>query len=116
LLISHDTALSHRSLLHIKSLLSGVFTYAKRTGVLDSINPMRDVSVPKGTPGKDTYAYSLEEIRTMIRILPEPARTIVTVAAFTGVRKPCHSRHSPSASRLRRTVAWMARFSPWSRD
>ena len=84
--ISHDTALSHRSLLHIKSLLSGVFTYAKRTGVLDSINPMRDVSVPKGTPGKDTYAYSLEEIRTMIRILPEPARTIVTVAAFTGVR------------------------------
>jgi integrase len=85
-LIAHETGLSHRSLLHIKSFLSGVFTYAKRTGVLDSINPMRDVSVPKGARGKETYAYSLEEIQTMIRVLPEPARTIVTVAAFTGLR------------------------------
>ena len=84
--IAHDTKLSHRSLLHIKSLLSGVFTYAKRIGVLDGVNPMRDVSVPKGKPGKETYAYSLEEIRTMIRVLPEPARTIVAVAAFTGLR------------------------------
>jgi integrase len=84
--IAHDTKLSHRSLLHIKSLLSGVFTYAKRIGVLDGANPMRDVSVPKGTPGKETYAYSLEEIQKMIRVLPEPARTIVAVAAFTGLR------------------------------
>jgi len=84
-LISHDTKLSHRSLLHIKSFLSGVFTYAKSTGVLDGINPMRDVSVPKGTPGKETYAYSLEEIQTMIRLVPEPGRTAVSVAAFTGL-------------------------------
>ena len=83
--ISHDTKLSHRSLLHIKSFLSGVFTYAKRTGVLDGINPMRDVSVPKGTSGKETYAYSLEEIQTMIRLVPEPCRTAVSVAAFTGL-------------------------------
>ena len=85
-LIAHDTKLSHCSLLHIKSFLSGVFTYAKRIGVLDGINPMRDVSVPKGTPGKKTYAYSLEEIQGMIRVLPEPARTIVAVAALTGLR------------------------------
>ncbi len=84
-LISHDTKLSHRSLIHIKSFLSGVFTYAKRTGVLDGINPMRDVSVPKGTSGKETYAYSLEEIQTMVRLLPEPARTAISVAAFTGL-------------------------------
>ena len=79
------TTLSHCSLLHIKSFVTGVFTYAKRTGLLDGVNPMRDVSVPKGARGGKTYAYSLEEIRTMIRILAEPAPTIVAVAAFTGL-------------------------------
>jgi integrase len=83
-LISQETGLSHRSLLHIKHFLSGVFTYAKRTGILD-INPMKDVSVPKGAPGTETYAYSLEEIQKMIRVLEEPARTAVLVAAFTGL-------------------------------
>jgi integrase len=80
------TTLSHCSLLHIKSFVTGVFTYAKRTGLLDGVNPMRDVSVPKGARGGKTYAYSLEEIQTMIRILAEPARTIVAVAAFTSLR------------------------------
>jgi integrase len=84
--IAHDTKLSHRSLLHIKSFLSGVFTYGKRIGVLDGVNPIRDVSVPRGMRGKETYAYSLEEIQKMIPVLPEPARTIVAVAAFTGLR------------------------------
>jgi integrase len=41
--------------------------------------------VPKGTPGKETYAYSLEEIQKMIGALDEPARTAVLVAAFTGL-------------------------------
>src|SRR5208283_6043440 len=31
-------------------------------------------------------AYSLEEIKAMVPVLPEPARTIVIVAAFTGLR------------------------------
>jgi integrase len=43
------------------------------------------VRVPEGMPGKETYAYSLEEIQTMIHLLPEPARTAVSVAAFTGL-------------------------------
>jgi integrase len=84
--ISQETGLSHLSLLHIKNFLSGVFTYAKRMGVLDGItNPVTDVSVPKGAPENETYAYSLEEIQTMIRVLEEPARTAVLVAAFTGL-------------------------------
>jgi len=83
--ISQETGLSHLSLLHIKNFLSGVFTYAKRMGILDGINPVTDVSVPKGAPGNETYAYSLEEIQTMIRVLEEPARTAVLVVAFTGL-------------------------------
>ena len=36
---------------------------------------------------EDTYAYSLAEIKSMLEVLPEPARTIVLAAAFTGMRK-----------------------------
>jgi integrase len=83
--ISQETGLSHLSLLHIKNFLSGVFTYAKRIGILDGTNPLTSVSVPKGALGNETYAYSLEEIQTMIRVLEEPARIAILVAAFTGL-------------------------------
>jgi integrase len=42
---------------------------------------------PKNLPEADTYAYSLSEIKSMLAVLPEPARTIVLTAAFTGLRK-----------------------------
>lgn len=48
---------------------------------------MRDVVLPKGKPAGQTHAYSLEEIARMLDALPEPAATIIAVAAFTGVRK-----------------------------
>lgn len=42
--------------------VSGIFRYAKRQGVINSENPMRDVVLPKGEPAGETYAYSLEEM------------------------------------------------------
>ncbi len=49
---------------------------------------MRDTTVPagNGSAKQDTHAYSLEEIQTMLRTLPEPARTVVLTAALTGLR------------------------------
>lgn len=67
--------------------MSGVFRYAKRLGVINSENPMRDVVIPKAKTAGDTYAYSLEEILQMLNVLPEPAATIVAAASFTGARK-----------------------------
>jgi integrase len=72
---------------HIKAFLSVVFRYAKRQGVINTENPMRDVVLPKVRPGGETYAYSLEEIRLGLAVLPEPAVTIVATAAYTGVRE-----------------------------
>ena len=83
--MEHD--LTSTTLAHIKAFLSGIFRYAKRQGVINSENPMRDVVLPKGKPSGETHAYSLEEIMQMLDVLPEPAATIVAVAAFTGVRK-----------------------------
>lgn len=48
---------------------------------------MDGVSIPRGNPGRETGAYSLEEVQAMLKILPEPARTAVAVAAFTGLRR-----------------------------
>jgi integrase len=85
--IANETELAHTSLKHIKHFLTGVFTFAKQQGVIDGENPMRDVAIPKGGESEGTYAYSLEEILAMIEVLPEPAKTVVATAAFTGLRR-----------------------------
>lgn len=81
----HD--LGVRTIAHIKHLISGIFRYAIRTGFLNGANPVRDASLPKAKPPSDTYAYSLDEITKMIELLPDPVRTIIAVAAFTGLRR-----------------------------
>jgi integrase len=85
--IGRQTILTRSTLARIKSLLSGVFNHAKRIGVFDGVNPIQDVSIPKGRPSSETYACSLEEIATIVSKLPQPAATIVATAAFTGMRK-----------------------------
>jgi integrase len=85
--IAREHSLTSTTLAHIKAFLSGTFRYAKRQGVINSENPVRDVALPKGKPAGETHAYSLEEIAQMFKVLPEPASTIAAVAAFTGIRK-----------------------------
>ena len=85
--IAKEHILTSTTLAHIKAFLSGAFRYAKRQGVINSENPMRDVVLPKGKPPGETYAYSLREISQMLNVLPEPAATIVAAAAYTGVRR-----------------------------
>ena len=69
-----------------KGFLSGAFRYAVRTGAIRT-NPMRETMLPRnGSPMKKTYAYTLDEIQVMLAVLAEPARTLVLVAALTGLR------------------------------
>jgi integrase len=85
--IAKDTTLSHTSLKHVKHFLTGVFTFAKQESVINSENPMRDVAIPKGQESEATHAYRLEEVLAMREVLPEPAKTVVATAAFTGLRR-----------------------------
>jgi hypothetical protein len=82
--IARQTNLGKHSLKHIKSFLSGVFKQAKRLGVLDGVNPMMDVSIPRAAEPEETYTYSLPEIKAMLAVLPEPTWTVVLTAALTG--------------------------------
>ena len=80
--------LSRNSLNRIKSTLSGAFTLAKQLGYFDGVNPVQGTSVnPRAREAEETYAYSLEEISSLITFFPEPASTAFAVAALAGLRR-----------------------------
>ena len=86
--IAEKNSLGRSSLRHCKAFLSGTFKQAKRLGILDGINPIMDVSIPRVPEAEeDTHAYDLPEIRDMLSKLSEPSRTVVLTAAWTGLRK-----------------------------
>jgi len=92
-----------------KNFVRGVFTWAIADGAYDGINPMEAVkaggwskksSAPSlaGLPDNERirrekirasneHAYTLEEVADMLDKLPEPARTVCAVAAFTGLTR-----------------------------
>src|ERR1017187_9337819 len=85
-----NPTLGHKTLLRIKSFLSGTFRHAKAEGIIDEQNPMRDVTLPKNVPRRkfqgDTYTVS--EITKMLGYLSASpvAFACVATAAFTGLR------------------------------
>jgi hypothetical protein len=97
----------------LKSFLSAVFTRAKQLRLSDGVNPMQGVAIPKNLRGKsETFAKSLDEIRTMLAILPEPSRSVVAVAGYAGLRRgeiqtlidifyqPAQPTHATNKSRI----------------
>jgi integrase len=86
--IARQSDLAKETLKQIKSLLSGIFKQARRLGFIDTANPMRDVSIPNARKhGRETAAYTFEEELKILAVLPEPTRTMVAVAAFSGLRR-----------------------------
>jgi len=79
--------LSRNSLKRIKSSLSAIFKLAKQLDYFDGENPARDTAVNPAAPAPvETYAYSLEEVNSILTYLPEPAATAFAIAAYTGLR------------------------------
>lgn len=85
--IAAESDVSRSMFKHIKSVLSAIFTHAKRCGAINGLNPVRDLSIPMGRDPEETYVYSLEEIYRMLDVLLDPAATVLATAAFTGLRK-----------------------------
>ena len=79
--------LSRNTLKHVKSVVSGIFTLAKQQDYFQGENPARDTAInPRAAEPQETYAYSLDEIKTMLALLPESAAAAFAVAAFMGLR------------------------------
>ena len=86
--ISATSNLSRNSLRRIKSTISGMFSHAKRHDYFEGENPTRDTAIdPHSAEPQETYAYSLEEIQSILVLLPEPAATAFAFAAFMGLRR-----------------------------
>jgi len=79
---------ARNSLKRARNFLCGGFRHAQETGAI-ATNPCTGYRLPKGVgeAAEETYAYSLEEIQSMLKVLDEPARTAVLVAALTGLRR-----------------------------
>jgi len=100
--------LAHGTYMHIKVTLSAMFTFAKRKGIYDGVNPMTGVTIPKGKKhGRRRLAYTLEEVERHLALFsgtkpiviptedgpytPEitqrVVRAVIGVAAFGGLRE-----------------------------
>lgn len=67
--------------------MSGVFSLAKQQDYFQGENPARDTAInPKAAEPQETYAYSLDEVKSILGLLPEPAATAFAVASFMGLR------------------------------
>jgi len=98
---SLDQHLSHTSHLRIKNFMRGVFSWAIQDGIFRNVNPFSNMKAGGSTKknfGKmderqrkiaqsNSHAYTLEEVAEMLDKLPEPARTVCAVAAFTGLTR-----------------------------
>jgi integrase len=62
---------SHRTLLHIKNFLSGVFRFARREGIIDGINPLLDVTVPGRVKKFEGAAYTIADVESMLEDLDQ---------------------------------------------
>ncbi len=79
--------LSRNTLRHIKSVISAIFTLAKQQDYFQGENPARDTAInPAAAEAQETYAYTLEEVQSILAHLPEPAATAFAVAAYMGLR------------------------------
>lgn len=87
-LTSLTKKLGRRSIAHIRSLSSGIFTHAVNVGLIES-NPWHDVKVlGKQKAVENTPHYTLEEIENIISALVDrvDCQLIMALAFFLGLR------------------------------
>jgi len=84
-LMQLDQSLTHQTHLRIKAFFSGLFKHAKQSGTISGVNPWDDTKVGGVRKKFVGHAYSFDEILDMLKMLPEPARTVCATAAFTGL-------------------------------
>jgi len=75
------------TLRRLKSQMSGILKLAIELDYRPAPNPMREITLPRAPESDETGAYDLDSVFTLIGLLPEPDRTLVATAAFTGLRK-----------------------------
>lgn len=85
-LVARENDLTKTTLQRVKAFLSGVFRHAALSGIREG-NPVRECVIPaRSRPKGETYAYSLDEIRRTLAVLPLLPKAAVAIAALAGLR------------------------------
>jgi len=85
--IAAENDLAKNTLQRIKSVLSGIFTFAKNEGTFDGANPVQSALLPSKTrDAKETFAYDLSQILQILDVLPLLPKAAVATASFVGLR------------------------------
>jgi integrase len=71
--------------LNINSVLSAIFTHARRSGTLQGPNPTDGVETPEGKRTEQTHKYTLGEVEKITDAVDGAAGCAVVVAAWTGL-------------------------------
>ena len=82
-----NPTLARQTLFRLKSLMSAVLRHAVNQGYHSGPNPVSLAEVAAGRPSKLMPHYLLDDVKAMLAVLPDPARTAVAIAAFTGLRR-----------------------------
>jgi integrase len=69
----------------MRTTLSKVLQAAVEWGFIET-NPARGCRIASREPVKERTFLTPEQVRSLVRVLPDPCRTIVLVAVFTGLR------------------------------
>jgi hypothetical protein len=63
--------------------LSAMFTFAKRKGIYDGVNPMTGVTIPKGKRhGRKRLAYALEEVEKHLELFSGTEPIVILTETF----------------------------------
>jgi integrase len=72
--IHRKHSVGRKTLRNCKALLSSIFTYAKQSGILDGINPVKDAAIPsRAAKAKSQHATSLDEFLAILDALEAAA-------------------------------------------
>ena len=85
--VADECDLTKTTLCHIKSVISGIFTFARNEGAFDGPNPIQGVLIPDAREPNETHAYDLMTIYRILRILPLLPKATVATASFAGLRE-----------------------------
>ncbi len=80
-----QTGLAWNTVKNLRNLASRILRTAVEWNYLTS-NPARGVRLPTKQLVRPTRVITVEQLRALLRVLPEPVRTMVLLCAFTGIR------------------------------
>jgi len=85
------TDLKKASLFRVKTFMSAVFSEAIRCKLRgrDNTNPVTEVKVRgrRNERKTETFAYGLDDVKTILGSLTEPSKVLMAIAAYTGLRR-----------------------------